>query len=452
MIPAEIGGKPVTQIGEYAFSDAKITSVQIPEGVRIIGKNAFCFCTSLKSVSLPESIEKIDCFAFSETPWLTNHPYSYDGKYIVEQNILIRADSNVCTGEIVIPDGIRYIAGGAFQGCYYMTAVIIPDGVTGCGESAFEWCSELTEITVPEGVTELGDYIFSGCNKLETVSLPKTLRSIGNAAFSRLYSLRTVTFAEGAELKEIPFNSFRGCIALTTLRLPDSVTSIGDFAFFDCEELKDFDLPPQLSHLGDYALGCCFSLESVTIPETLTYLPECAFSSCNKLTDVTVPACVTQIGPQAFLVCNGLQRITVQNPACTFFDAADTVSTAPETPYTGVIAGYTGSDAELYAEKYGYAFESLGEAPAPLCGDLNGDGAVSADDAQLALQAYVRGMTGKADGLSGYRRAAADVNADGELTAADPQMILHYYVICLAGKEADWAELPVRQEAQADEA
>ena len=45
VIPAEIGGKPVTQIGEYAFSDAKITSVQIPEGIRIIGKYAFCLCT-----------------------------------------------------------------------------------------------------------------------------------------------------------------------------------------------------------------------------------------------------------------------------------------------------------------------------------------------------------------------------------------------------------------------
>jgi hypothetical protein len=65
VIPAEIGGEPVTLVDAYAFADnTAITSVVIPEGVTSIGDFAFANCTSLKRVTLPTSLKTIGDGAF----------------------------------------------------------------------------------------------------------------------------------------------------------------------------------------------------------------------------------------------------------------------------------------------------------------------------------------------------------------------------------------------------
>ena len=76
-VPCKIDNKNVCEIGEEAFSafseraskkiiDArrKITEVTVPEGISIIGKNAFSGCIRLEKVVLPETINEIDTTAF----------------------------------------------------------------------------------------------------------------------------------------------------------------------------------------------------------------------------------------------------------------------------------------------------------------------------------------------------------------------------------------------------
>ena len=53
VIPATYNGKPVTMIDENAFADAiNLTSIIIPDSVKIIGEGAFSGCTSLESITL----------------------------------------------------------------------------------------------------------------------------------------------------------------------------------------------------------------------------------------------------------------------------------------------------------------------------------------------------------------------------------------------------------------
>ena len=75
-------------------------------------------------------------------------------------------------------------------------------------------------------------------------------------------------------------------------------------------------------------------------------------------------------------------------------------------------------------------------------GDLNGDAQISADDAQIVLQAYVYSISGRAHGLSQAQFSFADINGNGRLDVEDAQNILRYYVLSVVAHRAvSWAEL-----------
>lgn len=72
-IPSELGGFPVTSIGDYAFKDCTtFTSITIPNSVTSIGKGAFFRCTSLTDLTIPNSVTSIGKYAFEECINLTN--------------------------------------------------------------------------------------------------------------------------------------------------------------------------------------------------------------------------------------------------------------------------------------------------------------------------------------------------------------------------------------------
>ncbi len=438
-IPAEIGGKPVTRIGAYAFANSRLESVMIPEGVKEIGNNGFTFCLSLKSVTLPESIVRVGDHAFSETRWLD--AMRKESSMVIVQHVLLDAQYIYDQEHITIPDDVRVVGGGAFR-CSSMKTVTIPESVRDIGNFAFSNCENLESVVIPDQVTEIGASAFFDCVSMQSITLPTNLRTIGEMAFASCKALQSLEIPAG--VMEIPPRAFYGCYALTEVTLPETVTSIGEWAFFNCYSLLKCVLPQNLKEIGDNSFNCCAELESPVLPETLTVIPECAFSFCNRLTEITVPAAVQQIGNEAFWKCEGLQRLTVLNPDCKLFDTPTTVSDQMDGGFSGVIAGYTGSEAQKYAEKYGYAFESLGDAPAPVRGDLSGDGKIGADDAQITLQAYVRTLSGREPALTGRQKAAADTNGDACIDIADAQLILRYYTAQLSGKTVTWdALIPV---------
>lgn len=66
-IPESIEGLPVIEIGESAFSQSKVTSVRIPEGVRELDWFTFYCCSSLCTVILPTSVVSIEYGVFDHT-------------------------------------------------------------------------------------------------------------------------------------------------------------------------------------------------------------------------------------------------------------------------------------------------------------------------------------------------------------------------------------------------
>ncbi|MBR5331885.1 MAG: leucine-rich repeat domain-containing protein, partial [Muribaculaceae bacterium] len=90
-----------------------------------------------------------------------------------------------CTGltSVTIPNSVTEIGSGAFEGCYRLTSVTIPNSVTEIGSGAFEGCYRLTEVTIPNSVTEIGSGAFEGCYRLTSVTIPNSVTEIGSGAF-----------------------------------------------------------------------------------------------------------------------------------------------------------------------------------------------------------------------------------------------------------------------------
>ena len=124
------------------------------------------------------------------------------------------------------------------------------------------------------------------------------------------------------------------------------------------------------------------SITSVEIGDGVTGIGEYAFENCDSLTSVTIPESVTDIGFAAFAYCDDLTSVTIKNPDCLMSFSPATICNQRyyEGPYcgeqytfTGTIYGEKDSIAQDYAKTYGYAFDTLKNAPNPA--SSLGDGA-----------------------------------------------------------------------------
>ena len=69
MVHDTINKMPVTSIGDNAFCYCTgLTSITLPEGCTTIGNYAFSGCTGLTSITLPNSITTIGSWAFGGCP------------------------------------------------------------------------------------------------------------------------------------------------------------------------------------------------------------------------------------------------------------------------------------------------------------------------------------------------------------------------------------------------
>ena len=205
-IPSELGGHPVTGLGEFSFAAnpydghqgnplcSKIRSVTIPQSVTSIGDRAFDGCSALTTLSLGEKIKTIgNC---------------------------------------------------AFENCTSLTGVTIPQSVTSIGYYAFEGCTNLNPLTIKGPITSMGNYAFAGSTYLTSLTLSDDIQTIGNFAFVGSTSLKTVT-------------------------LPKNLTSIGEYAFADCSELESITIPEKVETIEPDTFNGCSNLESIMLPAGL---------------------------------------------------------------------------------------------------------------------------------------------------------------------------------------
>ena len=134
------------------------------------------------------------------------------------------AFQNLNITEIVIPEGIQSINNGAFSDCKLLTKVVLPQSITYIGYSAFRDCKKLKDINIPEGLLSVGEAVFEGCNSLTTITLPSTLTEVCAFMFRSCENLTTVNLTEG--IKVLNAMLFMYCNSITEIVIPKSVIDI----------------------------------------------------------------------------------------------------------------------------------------------------------------------------------------------------------------------------------
>ena len=174
VVPAEIEGCPVTEIGRDVFSDKiEIREIVLPDTVTEIKSRAFHGCIRLKRINIPDGVAKIDYGTFTFCASLT---------HIELPNKLqeIRPNAFYASGlkEIRIPDNISVIDLKTFAVCIDLENVLLPHKLQVIDKFAFSNCRALKEIVIPEGTKSIKDCAFQDCSSLEKIWIPSSVEEI----------------------------------------------------------------------------------------------------------------------------------------------------------------------------------------------------------------------------------------------------------------------------------
>ena len=341
----------VTSIDEYAFRDCStMFSITIPNSVKSIGSWAFESCSSLTAVTIPNSVTSIGDGAFVYCTGLSSMVVEAGNTVYDSRNncnaIIETATANLLYGcaSTIIPSNIKNISASAFEGCNGLKQITIPKSLTKIGSKAFYGCGGLTSIVVeagntvydsrnncnaiietatntllrgchttviPNGVNRIESRAFSGSKRLTSISIPSSVVSVGSSAFegTGLYD----NHPDGVIYIDGILYSYKGTMPDDTeIDIVDGTRLIADNAFQLCKGLKAVMLPNSMVNIGRYAFAGCEKLSSINLPNSIESIGRDAFNQCRSLTSVTLPN-LTYLDACLFYLCTGLTSVTIPN-------------------------------------------------------------------------------------------------------------------------------------------
>ncbi|MGN0581932.1 MAG: leucine-rich repeat protein [Oscillospiraceae bacterium] len=468
IIPDYIDDMPVSVIGEKAFYNKGINSIQLPSNLKKIGNSAFKEC-GITSVDISKTmITEIGDYAFSGCKiGEITFPDTLEtiGNYSF-------ANTNLKT--VYVPDSVKSIGKGCFYNCNSLLYADTGNGITTINEELFEYCNNIRQIHISDNTQAIGDYVFFNCSKLEIVNLPSGVEVIGGAfdrtsifftlsgykeVYEKAYgSVPWMPFIEPLEKNEKVYestsdewedyydyvitaendvlilgaknNSSRNIVIpesiegrpvtaisaeafyntpVTSVEFPETLKRIGINAFSNCS-ISSLNLPESIEIIRKNSFEGNDVLKKLTIPGNTAYIESGAFSNCTALEKITLDSGLTEINGNVFENCTSLKSVTVP----------ETVTSIDDNAFSGcenlnTIYGKPETYAEEYAFINNYEFidsdEISDDEPEYSSGDINGDGSVSVSD-MLLLKRYIL----LADTEINER---ADINKDGKINIFD---------------------------------
>ncbi len=350
IIPSRYKGLPVTGIGAEAFVGCSLTSVSIPDSVTKIEDRAFSYCDSITEIVISDSVTSIGDGAFLSCISLINVRISDK-----VTNIGINAFLNCPIEVVAMPTAaIEFIPKSKLKD------VTITSGKN-IGYKAFYKCNKLVKIQIADSVTEIAKNAFFGCPVEEAV-----IPTIAIVCMPK-GKLRNVTITSGESIDSKAFAYSR---RLTNVSIPNCIESVSSDAFDGCDNIryneyencyylgnsanpyvvlvKAIDKNKVISNISDGTkiifnsafedyklqyneydsglyLGSNENPYFALIKASSHYITTCAindktkiiyggaFHLCDYLESITIPDSVTSIGEHAFSNCSSLKSITIPN-------------------------------------------------------------------------------------------------------------------------------------------
>ncbi len=292
-IPQTVVGYPVTALRLTFSGNSALTSVTLPEGLKVIGNSAFKD-TSITEITIPGTVTKIGDFAFCGTALgSVSIPGTVTdiGKY---------AFYGTALRSVQIPDSVTALGSYVFGNCKQLSEIKLSGGISSIPADCFENNISLTSFVVPDNITDIGSRAFSGCNSLTALTLNRNVVSIGMDAFSgckieHLFVPNSVQSFGGRSLS--------GCYSVT---LEEGITDISDA--FENAIITEVTLPSTLTSLSI----CAFAgshIERITIPGSVRWLEGDAFMNCEYLEEVVLEEGIVSIDRYVFANCPNIKKV-----------------------------------------------------------------------------------------------------------------------------------------------
>ena len=354
-------------LGNAVFSMcSSLTQIELPPLIENIGLCIFQGCDSLTRISMIEDLDypyKVDgnCLIRRQDNALISGCKTSVIPDYVKSLEYAAFDRLKTLKQITIPNSVEKIDRCVFQKTG-LTQIHIPSGVRSIGRDAFSDCVDLKEVTFSEGVESLEGTAFGDCTNLTSVSFPASLKRVDGSTFLGCSNLEEITVSPQSETFKVDGNCLirkeDGCLVLCGRKvnaIPDYVKKIGNYAFFG-RKLTKIDLPGGLTEIGNYAFynnrftqitlpdgvekigSYAFynnDFSQITLPENLKEIGSYAFRYCEKLKSIAIPGSVESIGIFAFSECHALSVIlpgTVKTIGKNAFDAASIYTSAQKRP------------------------------------------------------------------------------------------------------------------------
>lgn len=346
----------IKTIGEKAFMEAKVASVNIPASVQQIGGGAFAGCPMMEFVlepgntvyatingalynkttktlvawpnkkntgSMPNGIVEIGDYALYdifENEWLkldTFIPSSVEkiGDYAFanphNSHYYMKAES---IGKNVKIIGKNAFQNGTIRG-YKTEDIVIGNENTIIDDEAFEHAWFSAGITIK--AQRIGDKAFAEAKvgfKCDMI-LDDCVTEIGNGAFS---SAEDLAIGKDSNIEKVGEHAFEkmnlACNDRNAFVTPRKLKDVENYAFSEAfvsktsdgypletkTKCKRIEISEGTERIGDHAFEKNIYTENVRLPSTLTEIGEGAFQECPALTSISIPSSVKKIGDGAF--------------------------------------------------------------------------------------------------------------------------------------------------------